>query len=105
MRKSTEFGSDFMSIVDSITHVVYDIIDVSRATISTKSMGKEAGSEGELVIQDLEVVVRNLEDLGGEMVRGGGKGVKQSMASCSYEIAKFVKEWVSILEEESETGV
>jgi len=67
---------------------------------TTNQLNKEIKNEGELVIQDLEVVVRNLEDLGRDMCVAASKGLKQNMASCSYEIAKFVKEWVSILEED-----
>jgi hypothetical protein len=87
MRKSTEFGADFQAIVDGITNVVYDIVDVSRRTMeTTNKLGKEVKNEGELVIQDLEVSSKNLEDLGMSMIQAPSKGLKQNMASCSYEI-------------------
>lgn len=101
MRKSTEFGQDFQDIVDGITTVVYDIVDNSRKTIQTsQELPKDIKSEGELVIQDLEYATKNLEDLGFSMMEAPSKSLKQNMASVSYEIAKYTKEWVSLLGED-----
>lgn len=101
MRKSSTFGPDFITTVHSITDIVYDIADNSHKTMQASRLSSDIKSEGQLVIADLQSASKNLDELGEEMVNGASKTLKQNMASCSYEIAKFVKELVGLIEDGS----
>ncbi|KAI9094657.1 hypothetical protein DFS34DRAFT_582702 [Phlyctochytrium arcticum] len=98
MRQSTTFGQDFKDTVSGITSIVDNLVTVSRRTLS-KPSATEFRNKGELILQDLGNANLKLEELGVSMVNSpGSKTLKQRLASSSYEIAKYVKELISLIE-------
>ncbi|KAJ3222037.1 component of the polarisome [Clydaea vesicula] len=104
MRKSQKFTKDFLTTVDGITSIVDEIVITSRKSLkATQAFNDDVKQQGEEIILDLKNSSQDLkytgEDIVQESLDGGQcKSLKQKMASCSYEIAKFVKELVNLIE-------
>ncbi|KAJ3044724.1 component of the polarisome [Rhizophlyctis rosea] len=98
MRQSTTFGQEFKDTVSGITTIVDNLVTVSRRTLS-KPSASDFRTRGELILQDLAAANQKLEELGESMVSSPqSKSLKQRLASSSYEIAKYVKELISLIE-------
>ncbi|KAJ3290305.1 component of the polarisome [Borealophlyctis nickersoniae] len=98
MRQSTTFGQDFKDTVRGITDIVDNLVSVSRRTLA-KPSAVEFRTRGEMILQDLANANQKLEELGVSMVNSPqSKSLKQRLASSSYEIAKYVKELISLIE-------
>ncbi len=97
MRQSTTYGQEFKETIHGITSIVDDITSKSRATFSLPSaVGLKV--QGEDVVAKLEASNRRLEELDDEMVdQPQSKTVKQKLASSSYEVARYVKDLISLI--------
>jgi hypothetical protein len=97
MKQNAPVGQEFDDTVRSITDIVYNLVKVSTQTLSKPSAARFR-AEGDAILKDLSKANINLEDLGISMLNSPqSKTLKQKLASSSYEIAKFVKELISLL--------
>ncbi|TPX71731.1 hypothetical protein SpCBS45565_g00893 [Spizellomyces sp. 'palustris'] len=98
MRQTSTLTPDFSATVSGITSIVDNLVTVSQSTLS-KPSALEFRSRGEGILSDLSAANIRLEELGKSMVsEPGSKSLKQRLASSSYEIAKYVKELISLIE-------
>lgn len=98
MRQSTSFGKDFQDTVSSITTIVDNLVVVSRRTLSLSS-ANEYREDGESILEDLSKANINLSELGNSIIdQPQSKSIKQKLASSAYDIAKFVKELIGLIE-------
>lgn len=98
MKQNTPVGQEFDDTVRSITDIVYNLVKVSTHTLSKPSAARFR-ADGEAILKDLSKANIDLEDLGISMLNSPqSKTLKQKLASSSYEIAKFVKELISLIE-------
>jgi hypothetical protein len=98
---------------DNITKVVDQVIRQTRMTLATPEavnvpQAEELRSQGEMVLEDLEnslemlIEVRDQLEAEPELVQSNSadaKAIKQKMASASFDIAKYAKELVSLIED------
>ncbi|KAF9354608.1 component of the polarisome [Mortierella sp. NVP85] len=98
---------------DNITKVVDQVIRQTRMTLATPEavnvpQAEELRSQGEMVLEDLEnslemlIEVRDQLEAEPELVQSSSadaKAIKQKMASASFDIAKYAKELVSLIED------
>ncbi|KAF9942117.1 component of the polarisome [Modicella reniformis] len=98
---------------DNITKVVDQVIRQTRMTLATPEaidvpQADELRSQGEMVLEDLEnsldllIEVREQLEAEPELVQSSSaeaKAVKQKMASASFDIAKYAKELVTLIED------
>jgi hypothetical protein len=95
MRQPGPYDNTFLDIVKEITTVVESVVKESKAALSGTDVSNSAG----VILGDLTSVSGQLSNFGREMVESAPtKNLKQKMASSSYEIAKFVKELLNLLE-------
>lgn len=98
MKQSETFGSEFIETVSNITKTVDKVVIVSHETLASSAIYSRAN----LVLSELKKSSIDLGELGNSMVNPSSessrKPSKQKLASCSYEIAKFVKELISLIE-------
>ena len=98
MRQSQTFGDDFKDTIAGITSIVDNLVGVSRRTLSRPSAA-QFRDRGETILGDLTAANEKLERLGDDMIESPqSKTLKQKLASASYEIAKYVKELISLIE-------
>nr|KAJ3421743.1 component of the polarisome [Polyrhizophydium stewartii] len=98
MRQSSSFGQDFIDTVGTITRIVDNLVRVSRVTLG-KPQAAAFRDSSEPILQELSVANVRLNELGEAMVASPqSKTLKQKIASSSYDIAKFVKELISLIE-------
>lgn len=98
MRQSQTFGDDFKNTINGITSIVDNLVIVSQKTLS-RPLASSFRSRGEVILSDLTGANDKLETLGVDMIESPqSKTLKQKLASASYEIAKHVKELISLLE-------
>ncbi|RKO85421.1 hypothetical protein BDK51DRAFT_48026, partial [Blyttiomyces helicus] len=98
MRSQNSVGQEFTMTVSGITSIVDSLVGVSRRTLSRPSAA-DFRSQGEMILRDLSDANLKLEELGRSMVEAPqSKTLKQRLASSSYEIAKYVKELISLIE-------
>ncbi|KAJ3074588.1 Peroxisome biosynthesis protein pex1 [Podochytrium sp. JEL0797] len=97
MRQSQTFGPEFTSTVTQIINIVSSICQVSAATMS-KPSAAGVRSRGTEILLDLKDANSKIGELGNALVASpSSKALKQRIASSSYEIAKFVKELISLI--------
>ncbi|KAK3846769.1 MAG: hypothetical protein J3R72DRAFT_433535 [Linnemannia gamsii] len=98
---------------DDITKVVDQVIRQTRMTLATPDLvsapqASELRSQGEMVLEDLEnsvdLLIEMKEQLEAEpdlahSSSADAKALKQKMASASFDIAKYAKELVSLIED------
>ena len=95
MRQPGPYGNDFLGVVQEINDVVDSVVKHSKSVLSKTGLISSAA----IVLNDLTLVSDQLDTLGRDMVRETpSKSLKQKMASSSYEIAKYVKELLNLLE-------
>jgi hypothetical protein len=97
MRKSS-YGTEFQDTVLEINDIVTNLVTISRKAFLSGS-GLRYSESGEHILRDLTQSNNLLRDLGKNI--GGNpssKQLKQQLASASYELAKFTKELVSLIE-------
>ena len=95
MRQPGPYDKSFLEIVKEITIVVEAVVRESKTALSGTDVSNSAG----VILGDLTSVSSQLSNFGREMVETAPtKNLKQKMASSSYEIAKFVKELLNLLE-------
>lgn len=107
MRQKAPFGVEFQETIGmnlisltlfsgEITKLVTEVNTVSFRTFE-KPASSHIREEGMKILEDLAVSNGKLEELGSSI--SAEKNAKQKLASSSYEIAKFVKALISLLEE------
>lgn len=85
----------------SITEIVDRVLSTSGATVNKPFCAGFRGRADE-ILDELSAANEALVGLGKTLVEmPGSKSLKQKVASSSYEIAKFVKELINVVEEES----
>ncbi|KAJ1569780.1 component of the polarisome [Nowakowskiella sp. JEL0078] len=95
MKQTSNLGPDFGRTVRNITEIVNNVVQVSRRVLQRSNKRNQA----EDILLDLERSNVRLGDLGEEMSKyTAAKQDKQRLATSSSEIAKRVKELVSLLE-------
>ena len=98
MRQSTSYGQEFQDTISGITGIVDNLVKVSKRTLNRPS-ANDFRTRGETILQELTSANSKLEELGNSMVNSPqSRTLKQKLASASYEIAKFVKELISLIE-------
>ena len=98
MRTPGPVGSSFMSSVNQVTHVVDSVVLVSKEIMLQHDFTKQPAAS---ICHELLIVNNEMNALGSEMMKDvPSKALKQKIASCSYEIARFVKELLNLLENE-----
>ncbi|KAJ3098420.1 component of the polarisome [Phlyctochytrium planicorne] len=97
MRQSAN-GEEFRDIIAGITRTVNEVIRESdRCTMEVGS--DDLRDRTKPVLDDLTAASHKLDDLGYSILeQPQSKTLKQRIASSSYDIAKFVKELISIIE-------
>ncbi|KAJ1547198.1 hypothetical protein HK405_006475, partial [Cladochytrium tenue] len=97
MKQNAPIGQEFDDTVRTITDIVFNLVKVSTNTLNKPSAAQFRG-RGEAILQDLSSANVRLEDLGVSMLSSPqSKSLKQKLASSSYEIAKYVKELISLI--------
>lgn len=98
MRQSGTFGHEFHETVTGITGIVENVVSVSQKTLS-RPFAAPFRDRGEGILVELGVANTSLTQLGQGLLNSpSSKSLKQKVASCSYEIAKHVKELISVVE-------
>ncbi|KAI9345317.1 hypothetical protein BDR26DRAFT_856730 [Obelidium mucronatum] len=99
MRQNQTFGPEFTATVSQITTIVTSICQVSAASMAKPSAAAVRNRGNEILI-DLKDSSSKIGELGNALVASPtSKALKQRIASSSYEIAKFVKELISLIEQ------
>lgn len=98
MRQASPYGSQFQAVIGEITSIVSLVAQKSFQTLS-RSSALSIRDDGEIILNDLTTSNETLKELGNEIVDNpDSKNIKPRLAACSYEIAKFVKALISLLE-------
>lgn len=99
MRSQTSnLSSDFIRTVHSITSIVDKLVEISTRTIDTPA-ASQFRAKGKNILDRLTFANRKLEELGQNITSmPNSKSLKQDLASASYDIAKHVKELISLIE-------
>ncbi|KAI8911117.1 hypothetical protein EDD86DRAFT_204432, partial [Gorgonomyces haynaldii] len=97
MRQTTPFGPEFKDIVNDIIRIVDLVIDTSSDTFDLPSAAR-LKKQGNDILDQLAGANTRLDELGEAMIQSpANKSTKQKLASSSYEIAKYVKELISLV--------
>jgi hypothetical protein len=83
-------------ILDDITRLVNGVNAKSSNTFNLPSASR-VRTEGMKILADLAISNSRLEDLG--TCNSSEKNIKQKIASSSYEIAKFVKALIHLVDQ------
>ncbi|KAF9402435.1 component of the polarisome, partial [Podila epigama] len=111
--RSSSDHEDILDASDHITKVVDEVVRMTRMTLGSASasaapQATELRNQGEMVLEDLEnsldLLVEMKEQLEAEPElahsnSADAKAVKQKLASASFDIAKYTKELVSLIED------
>ncbi|KAJ3219198.1 component of the polarisome [Dinochytrium kinnereticum] len=98
MRQSAN-GEEFRDIISGITRTVNEVINESDGSTLEMASG-DLRDRIKPVLDDLAAANQKLNDLGYSILeQPQSKTLKQRIASSSYDIAKFVKELISIIGE------
>ncbi|KAJ3108522.1 component of the polarisome, partial [Physocladia obscura] len=97
MRQNQTFGVEFTDTVTKISTIVNRICDTSSATMA-KPSAAGVRTQGTELLGQLKEASSKIGELGSSLVeQPSSKALKQRIASSSYEIAKFVKELISLI--------
>ena len=98
--KTSSFGPSFKQTVSNITSVVDNLIHVAKSSLANSSA---AGikMQADPVVQNLSESNGRLGEMG-EAMSGEKKPSKQKLAGGAYEVAKFTKELVSLLDSDQQ---
>ncbi|KAG0358068.1 component of the polarisome [Podila minutissima] len=111
--RSSSDHEDILDASDHITKIVDQVIRMTRLTLgspqaSSVPQATELRNQGEMVLEDLEnsldLLIEMKEQLEAEpelahSSSADAKSVKQKLASASFDIAKYTKELVSLIED------
>jgi hypothetical protein len=95
MRSSDSF--DYQDTVLGINTIVDNLVNVSLKSLREPT-ARQFRDDGERILRDLSEANERLNTVGKSEDLATNKALKQKLASSSYEIAKFVKELISLLE-------
>ncbi|KAJ3378195.1 component of the polarisome [Entophlyctis sp. JEL0112] len=99
MRQTQISGQEFVDTVAQITTTVSAICRESQATLAKPSC-TAIRTRGNELVSELLNANGKIGDLGNQLVLSPtSKALKQKMASSSYEIAKFVKDLIALIEQ------
>ena len=97
----------FQSSIETITSLVSLVVTTASTSFSKDLSLSRVKEDGEMCISELQTCIVSMNQYGQEMVKNGelfdlrlvgSKSIKQNLASSSYDIAKFVKELIGIVE-------
>ncbi|KAF9193340.1 component of the polarisome [Haplosporangium sp. Z 767] len=111
--RSSSDSEDISDASDNITKVVDQVVRQTRMTLASPEavsapQAVELRSQGELVLEDLENSLDLLNEMKEQLEAepelahsssAEAKSVKQKLASASFDIAKYTKELVSLIED------
>ncbi|KAG0333843.1 component of the polarisome, partial [Podila horticola] len=111
--RSSSDHEDILDASDHITKIVDQVIRMTRLTLgspqaSSAPQATELRNQGDMVLEDLEnsldLLIEMKEQLEAEpelahSSSADAKSVKQKLASASFDIAKYTKELVSLIED------
>lgn len=98
MKHETTTGDDYVSTVNGIITIVDHIIAITEGTLEEPA-GHPYKKEGFYIVEELGKANIRLDTLGESIHENpNSKTLKQKLASSSYDIAKYVKELISLLE-------
>ncbi|KAF9912665.1 component of the polarisome [Lobosporangium transversale] len=111
--RSNSSPDDICEASDTITKVVDQVVRQTRMTLATPDamsapQAQDLQSQGEMVLEDLEnsldllIEMKEQIEQEPELAQSASteaKSIKQKMASASFDIAKYTKELVSLIEE------
>ncbi|KAG0213811.1 component of the polarisome [Mortierella sp. GBA30] len=111
--RSSSDSEDISEASDNITKVVDQVIRQTRMTLATPDavsapQAAELRSQGDMVLEDLESSLDLLNEMKEQLEAepelahsssAEAKSVKQKLASASFDIAKYTKELVSLIED------
>lgn len=92
MRQSTSYGQDFKDTVAGITNIVDELVTATQSAFGQPS-ASHLRVQGEEILRSLRSSNEKLQELGESIVnipQAQAKGVKQKLASASYDVAKQV---------------
>lgn len=105
------FGADIKKIIDGITAVVQKVVRVTEPTLDESDQVSDLQRhDGHLTLKSLSECNNKLGQMGEDMMmmsRQGqqqqqqqqqGKVSKQKLATAAYDVARFTKELVTLLE-------
>ncbi|KAJ3271005.1 component of the polarisome [Terramyces sp. JEL0728] len=97
LKQTTPLDGEFRNTIEGISKIVTTLIKESSATL--RGATPDLQTQGEVVLSKLKAANKSLVDLCDQMaVSPGSKQTKQQIASSSYEIAKYVKQLISLME-------
>ncbi|KAI8895718.1 hypothetical protein BC833DRAFT_622762 [Globomyces pollinis-pini] len=97
LRQNGPIGQDFTNSVNGISRIVESLIQVISPTI--QNANPTIQNEGNDILTRLDSATQSLYELGEKIKQNPtSKPLKQQIASGSYEIAKFVKQLISLVE-------
>ena len=102
--RQNQFNDEFQQTIIGITSVVTNLIAVSSPTLAESSkMSKGQRERGTEILDSLKGCNMKLSDLGSSMMESNSsqKPSKQKLATAAYEVAKYTKELVSLLDANS----
>jgi hypothetical protein len=95
MRQAGPYGQPFLSSIQGIVDVVQKVSHEANLTLSASDLYATASN----LLSDMSAACSQIESLGRDMVNiAPNKALKQKMASSAYEIAKYIKELLNLLE-------
>ncbi|CAG8677002.1 13323_t:CDS:2, partial [Acaulospora colombiana] len=100
--RNQSYGKELTDNINTITTIVLNVIAVCRDSFGSTS-GAPYRARGETVLKELENSVEKLEEMRETITNDSedflsNKASKQRLASASFEIAKFTKELVGLVE-------
>lgn len=103
--RSSNFNAQFLNIVQQITTTVTDLSKECQLSFDHVQMLREYEGQVGVIFNHLNQCNAKLNDLGNQIVNDpDSKLNRQKLASASYEVAKFTKELVCLLDENFENN-
>jgi hypothetical protein len=100
--RSTQKIGEVYGIITSIADVVLSVMDASKDTFTNNAAGLRYRQQGDVILLDLQqcrdklMHIRN--DSFAHSPETSSSAAKRDLAKESYEIAKFVKELIGLVE-------
>lgn len=97
--RSSNFNAQFLTIVQQITTTVTDLAKECQESFDHVPSLRHFKSQGDPILLQLNQCNAKLNELGNQIVDNpDSKLNRQKLASASYEVAKFTKELVCLLD-------
>ncbi|KAK9767576.1 component of the polarisome [Basidiobolus ranarum] len=106
--RSSQFGQELTATIENINTIVQDLVNISRHSFTNSTSGMPYRHRAEAILSDLESSNSKMFKLQSDLTKGtddaqassspNHKILKQKLASASFEIAKYTKELVGLIE-------